>query len=65
MTKDEEFGLMQFANRIEQQLMIALSQLSDAQELAGGDEDFIDRINQAKAIIAEQLDRLHQKSRPR
>ncbi len=44
--------------------MIALSHLSDAEELASEDKEFADRVNQARVIIAEELDRLHPKSRP-
>ncbi len=64
MTRDEEFGLVGFTNRIEHHLMIVLSHLSDAQELAGEDQGFGERINQAKVIIADELERLYQKSRP-
>ncbi len=64
MTNQEQFRLMGFANRIEQHLLIALSHLSDAEELASEDEEFADRVKQARVIIAEELGRLHPKSRP-
>ncbi len=38
--------------------------LSDAEELASEDEEFADRVNQARVIIAEELERFHPKSRP-
>ena len=50
------FGL----SPIEEQLMVAVSHLSNAQEIADPDEDveLIERINEAKVIIIEQMEKL-------
>ena len=64
MTDQEKFRLMGLANRIEQHLLIALSHLNDAEELASEDVEFADRVKQARVIIAEELERFHPRSRP-
>ncbi len=58
MANEEQFGSQIYTNRIEQYLMIALYQLSDAQDLAAN-EEFTERINVAETAITEELENLN------
>ena len=63
MANEEQFGSQVYTNRIEQYLMVALCQLSDAQDLAD-DAEFTERIDVAKAAITEELENLN-RAKPR